>query len=430
MRGLFKRSSPQKISSPEQLDQVLQVVRPQHLPAILVVVLLVLGGFIWSIVSTAPVTVQGQGILLSADGVAVVSAPSSGRIEDISVRPDDVVSAGQVVGVLRQAAAQDAIRAKRAEVMGAQEVMHAREAAYEKQRTLHAELLQTKSDAISERIQRLQAQRAAQEERRDDLEALVARGFATTNKLEELEIRLADLDSRIAQLQNNRVELQVAQQREDQQQLQAIQEAALWVEALSHELSNMEFEYERNRNLIAPIDGTVVDFSVNRGDLVSTAQVVMRLLPVGAEQAAGGADDSMALRAIVFVPNDDGKKIRRGMEAHIMPSTVKLQKYGFIRGHVHNVARIPSSRDSMMRRLKNADLVDVLLSTGAPFEVELELEPDPSTPSGFRWSSGLGPDISIDVGTITAADVVIDRQRVISLVLPAFDYVFRWLGVH
>src|SRR5690606_28959290 len=132
---------------------------------------------------------------------------------------------------------------------------------------------------------------------------------------------------------------------------------------------------------------------------------------------------------IVFVPNEDGKKVKPGMEAHIMPSTSRLQKDGFIRGEVLSVARIPSSREGMMRRLNNAALVDTLLRTGAPFEVELGLQADSATPSGYRWSSGRGPDISIDVGTMTTADMVVERRRVISLALPVFDYVLRWMGM-
>lgn len=429
MSGLFRRAALDKISNPEQLDHALRVVRPQHVPAIATVILIVLGGLVWSIFSTAPVTVQGHGILLSAGGVAVVSSPSDGRIERILVRPDEAVVAGQMVGLLRKASSLDSIHAKQAELSGARDLLEARRSAYERYRAMEGEFLDTKRQALTEQIRKLQAQHEAQVERRDDLQDLFARGFATSNKLEELEIRVAELESRMATLRNDRVELIVRQQREEQQRVQEIREADLRVQALAYELENMRREYDRSRRLTAPVDGTVVDLNLNRGDQVATGQIVMRLLPTEALDPRTGTDDDLALRAIVFVPNDDGKRIRPGMEAHIMPSTVKLQKYGFIRGTVLNVARIPSSRDGMMRRLKNATQVDTLLKTGAPFEVELELLPDPSSPSGFRWSSGVGPAISIDAGTITAADVVIERQRVISLALPAFDYIFRWLGV-
>lgn len=429
MSSLFRRAALDKISSPEQLDRALQVVRPQHILAIAIVILIVLGGFTWSVFSTAPVTVKGHGILLSTEGVAVVSSPSDGRLERIFVQPDETVLAGQVVGLLHKASSLDSINAKQAELDGARDLLLAKRDAYEHYRAMQNDLLDTKRQALTEQIKKLQSQLEAQADRRDDLKDLLARGFTTSNRLEELEIRIAELESRISKLRNERVELIVGQQREEQQKLQEIQEADLRVQVLAHELNNMQRDYERSRSLTAPVDGTVVDFNINSGDQVSTGQVVMRLLPVKTRKRDQYEIENLALRAIIFVPNNDGKKIRPGMLAHIMPSTVKLQKDGFIRGRVLSVARIPSSREGMMRRLKNATQVDTLLRTGAPFEVELELDPDPTSPNGFRWSSGRGPDISIDAGTIAAAEVVIGRQRVISLALPAFDYVFRWLGV-
>jgi len=71
-----------------------------------------------------------------------------------------------------------------------------------------------------------------------------------------------------------------------------------------------------------------------------------------------------------------------------------------------------------------------LLKSGAPFEVEIGLETDPASPSGYLWSSGRGPDISIDVGTMASADVVVGKRRVISLALPVFDHIFRWLEAY
>ena len=83
----------------------------------------------------------------------------------------------------------------------------------------------------------------------------------------------------------------------------------------------------------------------------------------------------------------------------------------------------------MMRRLKNGLLVDQLLRAGTPIEVEIELQRAADTPSGYVWSSGKGPDISINAGTIAQAAVVVDRTRIIALALPAFDYILRIMNV-
>jgi HlyD family secretion protein len=72
----------------------------------------------------------------------------------------------------------------------------------------------------------------------------------------------------------------------------------------------------------------------------------------------------------------------------------------------------------MLRALRNEDLVKSLCAGGAPIVVTIALSPDRATPSGYRWSSGSGPPIAIQSGTICSAAVVIRKQTPASLVLP------------
>lgn len=422
MSTLFRQAALDKISNPEQLDRIIRVVRPIHGLGIVTVLLIVIGGLLWSILSTAPVAVRGQGILLSADGVSAVSSPSEGHVESILVDRGQTVRAGQTVALLKQQATLDAVTAKKVELDGARSLLETRRADYDRQKKMQADLLETKRAALAEQIEKLQAQHQVLAERRRSLHELLRKGYTTASRLNETETQLADIENRIAQTRNERVELLVRQRSEDDRMQREIHEAALRVDSLETELQNLERDYERRRSLVSPVDGTVVELNANVGDLVHSGQTVLRLLP-------SSPSENAELRAIVFVPNNDGKRVKPGMPAHIMPSTTRLQKDGFIRGEVLSVADIPSSREGIMRRLKNTAQVDALLQTGAPFEVELRLETDPATPSGYRWSSGRGPDVSIDAGTIASADMIVERRRVISLALPFVDYIFRWLEI-
>ena len=51
----------------------------------------------------------------------------------------------------------------------------------------------------------------------------------------------------------------------------------------------------------------------------------------------------------------------------------------------------------------------------------VQLDRDPSTPSGFQWSSHGGPPFTLSAGTLTSADVVLGEQRPLGLVLPVFN---------
>lgn len=427
MRQLFRPAALAKISNPDQLDHVLQVVRPLHIVGIAVVSMVLLAGVAWGILSSAPVKVKGQGILLSSEGVADVTAPSVGRLQQILVKPGDWVETGQTLALLNRPGALDDLTAKRAELQDGRSQLQMQKTMRDDNQERQIALMGIKRRALEERLLKLQEQRSALQERRRKESELQTKGFVTSSKINDTDALLAELDNQIAGTRNNSTELLVQQQAEETQKAQQIREIQFRVASLERQVDNMAREYQRDRIVTAPTAGSVVELSLNPGDLVAPGTSVMRLLSATSATTASG---NGAVHAIIFVSNNDGKKVKEGMPAQIMPSTTRLQKDGFIHGKVIKVAKIPSSRDGMMRRLKNATLVDSLLSTGAPFEMEIALDTAPQSPSGYRWSSGDGPDISIDVGTMAQANMVVGQQRIISLVLPAFDHVFRWLGVN
>ena len=77
----------------------------------------------------------------------------------------------------------------------------------------------------------------------------------------------------------------------------------------------------------------------------------------------------------------------------------------------------------MMRVLRNEQLVETLLAetAGAPIAVRAELVARPAAPSGYRWSSGRGPDVAADQRHALLAYVVTRTQRPLALVFPMLD---------
>jgi HlyD family secretion protein len=77
----------------------------------------------------------------------------------------------------------------------------------------------------------------------------------------------------------------------------------------------------------------------------------------------------------------------------------------------------------MMRVLHNEQLVETFLTetAGAPVAVRAALRVDKATPTGYRWSSGKGPEIELTSGTRCDAEVTTRSQRPIALLLPILD---------
>lgn len=128
---------------------------------------------------------------------------------------------------------------------------------------------------------------------------------------------------------------------------------------------------------------------------------------------------------MIYFPPAEGKKVQVGMNVEVAPSTVRKDEYGFLLGRVSHVAEVPSTTVGMMRTLKNDQLVETLSGDGAPFEVQVELLPDASTPTGYKWSSSTGPaDAAINSGTLADAEVTVRSMRLVSLIIPALERLF------
>jgi HlyD family secretion protein len=114
------------------------------------------------------------------------------------------------------------------------------------------------------------------------------------------------------------------------------------------------------------------------------------------------------------------------MTAHLTPATVKREEYGSIVGRVLSVGAAPSTAAGMMAVLDNRELVTSLTQAGPQLAVGVELEPDTSAASGYRWSSGRGPAITIGSGTLATGEFVVRREPPIALVIPALK---KFLGL-
>src|SRR3954469_1797503 len=101
-KGIFREAALERLSTPERLDQGLTVVGSMSWALLGGLSALVVGGLIWSVIVVVPVTVKGEGILLSPGGVLDVTSDGPGRVTQFLVRTDDAVAVGQIVARLDQ----------------------------------------------------------------------------------------------------------------------------------------------------------------------------------------------------------------------------------------------------------------------------------------------------------------------------------------
>lgn len=415
---LFRPQALAKVTDPDQLDQALRVVRPRHVLGFGVVAVVMVIGLIWSVISTAPVKVGGPGVLLSPSGVASVTAPAAGRVDQLFVQPGDQVTVDQPIALLRDPEQLDQLRAAEDETREVQERYQALQEEFTAQDRLQADLRSRLRTAYADRIAALEAQTTTLAKRYEGEAKLRERGIVSGVNLFQTETELAQVQNELATVRNRINELALDYEQQVAKRRQELAELRIRVQNLMRRAANLRREYERNRQVRATTAGAIAEIGVDVDDPVTSGQVIARLLVADAGE--------VRLTAIAYLPGAEGKKVKAGMSARVAPSTVKVELEGYVLGRVIQVAELPASREGLLRRLKNAVLVEEILKAGTPFEVEVDLQRDATTPSGYAWTSGEGPDIRIEPGTLARTEVVVERIHIISLIFPAMDYVFGW----
>jgi HlyD family secretion protein len=179
------------------------------------------------------------------------------------------------------------------------------------------------------------------------------------------------------------------------------------VTGVQDEIAQLERALEDRRKLLSPYTGRVLELMTDPGNLVSPGSRILTLETLEAP-----------VDAVVYIPAQEGKKVRPGMRARVSPTTVRVEEFGYIIGTVESVADFPSTPEGLDRTLRNANLVSTLSGRGAPIEVVVRLGLDAKTPSGYRWSSSQGPPIQVFTGTLCSAAVEVAAKRPAEYVLP------------
>ena len=123
------------------------------------------------------------------------------------------------------------------------------------------------------------------------------------------------------------------------------------------------------------------------------------------------------LEATVYVSLEDGPQIQPGMPVKIALSGAQKEQWGLLLGTVASVDEFPADQEAMLNMLGIDTYVQTLVTAGQLIPVQVQLTPDTSNPSGYRWSSGQGPSIELRRGMVLDATITMHEQRAIDLVL-------------
>jgi len=417
-KNIFRKSSLERLSSPEQLDQLMQVTTPKSWIALCSLCGLLVLTVFWGIFGTVPTRVQGMGVLIKTGGVYDVVPLSSGQITDISVRSGDQVSQGQVIARIDQPQLADEIKQARERLRELRERHTQIERFGSRNANLQDGLAAQQRATIEESVRSAAEQAGWLRDRVTSQTELLKEGLITEQALLQTKQQLQSTQERTKRLRSELKQLSIQTLSAQNESRQDMLASKMQISDLEREMQQLQDQYQNMTEVRSPYTGRILEITVQAGSIVREGNSIMRLDRIGS--------NIENLEAVLYVPGIDGKRVKHGMEVQISPATVKREEHGFMAASVTRVSDFPSTPEGMERTLKNKQLVQTFSKSGTPYEISASLRLDPGTVSGYEWSSSKGPDTQIQTGTICSATITIDERRPAEMVLPALRHL---LGV-
>ncbi len=404
---IFRKVSLERLSSPEQLDQMVQVTDPRGWLALAGIGALLLAAIGWGIFGSIPTEAQGTGILLRQGGVSDLVSNAAGQVQEVLVAVGDVIEKGQPVARIQQDVLLRQIADDRSKQRLLQSQFGDAVRIADRQKLLRARDLAQQRSNLERSGESLEKDVALLRERLDAQQSLLKDGLITKETFLTTQQALNAKRDQLAQARLDLNGLDLKRIEADQALDQQLELRQTSLRDLEVEIRELNAKLGENVNILSPYSGRVLEVLANRGDVVNPGTAILSVEVL-----------SENLQAVLFVPAATGKQVQRGMTVQLSPSTVKREEYGSLLGTVTWVAEFPSTSRGMVRLLGNEALVTKLMEQGPPIQVNVALRRDAATPTGYRWSSSRGPDLKISSGTLASGDIVIRRDRPVHLVIP------------
>ncbi len=408
---IFRQSALQNLSSPEQLDQLIKITRPRSWIVLAAIGLILVATGLWSYFGTLSTTLAGEGLIIRSGGNSSVVAIGSGEVTEFGdFKPGDMIHKNDIIGHVSQPLLAQQIDAARIEL----------DRLEKENRNILAEIDEEKPMQNNSIKQQMEIQQATIYAKEDALhshkltlqqqELLLKDGLITRQQYEQTRQLIFTAQNEIGVTHNALQNLTIQTVTNNGIHEERIRQSNASLLHAKNQLQDLQVQYDLATKLISQHDGLVVEKLTSLGSIVSSNQAVLTL-----------ESSIKKYQAIIYMPTRSAsKRIKPGMDAQIELATRKKEQWGFLKGKVLSVSQFLVSEQAMMAVIHNQGLVSELYKAGPPRAVTIELSIDPTTASGYQWSSKAGGKVVFNTvsGNFCIGSVIIEKQKPISLVIP------------
>ncbi len=370
---------------------------------IISVVIVVFALCVWGVKGKVNEYVKGVGIITTMTNYTPVTSFCDGLIEYLDVNEGDEVICGQTIGKVFSIDVYIEVMNIRKELDIHNKRLKFYQTSLENIKIRKKEVSDASVRYIKENLARINNQIKWFSAYIEKLETVSKRGAVPSNLVADTKFKFDSI------LENK-----------------ALQEFALIENKLKLEeqLANLDFEldkyqveleeikikaeeayskYVRSGYIFARDTGKVAEITAPKGDQVKNGDTVLYLITE--------KNDDALVEVTAYFPFKDVRKIEKGMKVRVIPSYIKFEHDGAILGTVVSIDRDVVSDKKLQRLYKSETLSQQLFSQNdnLPVRVTIFLEQNSKSPSGFNWTTGIGPEIKIKDNTLFSALVTVNQ---------------------
>lgn len=411
----FRQAALKSITNPERLDRALTVTRPVGWMALVMLAVIAAVVVAWSILGQVSTYVTAQGIFLNRGG-KIVDAVSSGTgtLVEIRAAVGDMVQEGQVLGEIINPDTEERHTSARVLAEERREALRLLRSSIEVEDALIEKNVEQQTRRLNRLIGNARELVDTARTRLEDHRRLFEQDIVSHITLDQSQSALNKAEQGLVAVQRQLDDLTTAEVQRRNRNIDRIFAAEeQLVSALRRERETAAL-LENQRAILAPVAGRLTEIKATIGTVLHPGQPLASI-EIGQSH----------LEALLFLPPNEGKRVEAGMEVLVSPATMRHEEFGYIKGSVARVSEFPSSFDGMVAILQNDNLAHAASEEGPPYIGRVTLVADPSTASGFAWTSPKGADRELTSGTMLTAEVRIERQAPITLVVPLLKETFN-----
>jgi HlyD family secretion protein len=405
MRPLFRQKALEKLSSPDNIHELVEVTSSRSWLALLALGGLTIAFLGWLFLGELPRTVRGQGILIQSGGVAEVSLLATGIVQQILVKDGDDVKKNDTIALVAQPELQQ-------QIQNALDKLHYLQE--KRERFVKYSLAdETQREPYLKKFELEETLETTRHLLKQTDEQIIAWEARNENKisLNSLRLTYGKHKREITLLEKEIQKMKIAlsgQNTADSYELDAMESE---INDLRRGIDELQVKYSLSAYVKSPYNGKIIELKARNRQVIEAGTPIVSI-----EVARAHAET--VLEAVLYISPSEGKRIDEKMAVRIAPSTVRVEEYGYVEGIVEKVSEYPATKQGITRTLGNPDLAQNFTKDELPIAVVVKLLPA-KTRSGFKWTSRKGPNSPIKAGTPCEGQIILDRQTPFKVFFPS-----------